>query len=452
MLITMFFISSASFAGSNIEAPIKLMTEIFPPFQYKHKDKVIGISSDIVNAIQKELEVDNEIETHLWSEAKEIIDNHENTALFSMLRTPERESDYKWVGPLSTMKLVFFKKKGSKITLNNIDDAKKIKRIGVTKGVANFEMLSNQGFRNLDVLTDFEDEENIRKLVDGEIDLWPTLLMSGLYNARLQGLAGEIEPIRDVIAFSGDLYIAFNIQTDDKIIQKWQSAFDKLKKEHVIDEIIGRYEAEKFNYSLIIKLFAGVLFIMAIVVYHNRKLSRMNKKLNELQGELQQQAEHDHLTSLYNRRYFEKISSTVIKLGKRSKQKTSIIIIDIDDFKLVNDTYGHHVGDNVIKFLSSSFLKNIRESDIAARVGGEEFVILLPNTNVESAIALASKIRSFVENSIININEKQTLKFTISLGVDEVLESDLDITPSLNRADKLLYKAKSSGKNRVEYI
>jgi len=448
----MLFVSPVTFAGNNEEPTIKLMTEIFPPFQYKHKDEVIGISSDIVNAIQAELKLNNKIEVHLWSEAKEIVDNNKNTALFSMLRTAERENKYKWVGPLSTMKLVFFKKKGSTITLNSIDDAKKVSKIGVTKGVANFEMLSKQGFTNLEVLTGSEDEENIRKLVDGDIDLWPTLLMAGLYNSRLQGLSGEIEPIKDVVAFGGDLYIAFNIQTDDEVIQKWQNALDSLIKDNVIAGITNRYEFEKIDYSLFIKILLGGFFIMAIIIYHNRKLSRMNKELHELQGQLQEQADHDHLTQLCNRRYFDNIASIVVKLDKRNKQQTCVILIDIDDFKLVNDTYGHHMGDNVLKHLSSCLLQHVRESDTVARIGGEEFVILLPNTNVEESINIASKIRIFIENSTVNIDKNKTLKFTISLGVGEVLENDENISSSLHRADKALYKAKGLGKNRVEYI
>lgn len=140
---------------------IRQMTEIFPSFQYKYHDKIIGINTDIVNAIQKEIHVNNKIEAKTWSKALRIVNSKKNTTLFSMLKTPERENKYKWVGPLSFMKLVFFKKKGSKITLHSIEDAKKVKRIGVTKGVANYEMLRKQGFTNLVVMRDAEDEENI---------------------------------------------------------------------------------------------------------------------------------------------------------------------------------------------------------------------------------------------------------------------------------------------------
>lgn len=436
---------------SNKDTPIKLMTELFPPFQYRHKGKTIGISTDIVKAIQKELSTHHKIDIYPWLEAKKILDSTENTALFSMLRTPEREHQYKWVGPLSTMKMVFFKKKGSDVSLNSLDDAKKINKIGVTEGVANFEMLSNQGFKNLEVLTGAVDEINIQKLVDGEIDLWPTLLMAGLYNASLSGLYGEIEPIKNVVAFKGDLYIAFNKQTSDEVINSWQNALDKLKQEKTIEHIVHRYKYEKTDYSLFIKILIAVLFIIGIVVYHNRKLSYMNTQLHKLQDELLDQAHRDHLTGLYNRRYFSDIARSILQLGKRNHQKTGIIIIDIDKFKLINDTFGHNIGDDILKHLSKLLLNRVRASDIVARFGGDEFVVLLPCTNVDDSIDMASKIRKLVANQSINLTDGKSLKFTISLGIAEVLDSDDDINLSLIRADKALYKAKNSGRNRAEY-
>ncbi len=226
----------------NADNTIKTMTEIFPPFQYKYDNKMIGISIEIVKAIKKEVNSNNKINVYPWARALKIVNKKKNSAIFSMLRTPEREKKYKWVGPLTSMKLVFFKKKGSPIILNTIEDAKKVGKIGVTKGVANFEMLSKQGFKNLDVITSGQDEKNIKKLAKGRIDLWPTLLMAGLYNAKRIGLSGEIVPIENVIAFSGDLYIAFNKKTDNRIIKQWQNALNRLKKDNTIQKIIKRYK------------------------------------------------------------------------------------------------------------------------------------------------------------------------------------------------------------------
>ncbi len=428
---------------------IKLMTEVFPPFQYKHQGNTIGISTDIVNAIQKELKIDNKIEVILWSKALTIVDSKKNTAIFSMLRTPERENKYKWVGPLSSMKLVFFKKKGSDITLNTIEDAKKVTSIGVTKGVANYEMLTSQGFTNLEIIDNAEDEVNIKKLVDGSIALWPTLLKAGFYNARLQGLVGEIEPIENVVAFSGDLYIAFNIQTDDKIILKWQNALNKLQKNNTIENITKRYYDKETDYSLIIKILIGIFFIVAITLYHNRRLSRVNKQLSQLQQELEEQAHRDSLTNLYNRRFFSEVATNIVSLKKREEQDVGIIMLDIDKFKLVNDTYGHGTGDDVLKDLASLLLKHTRISDIVARIGGEEFIVLLPNTSLEESVSIANKLRKIVEDTEIKIDDKNTLNFTISLGVTKMLENDKEIDTFLNRADDALYEAKDSGRNKV---
>jgi len=223
---------------------IKLMTEIFPPFQYREivNDELVGISVDIVEAIQKDINDKSPIKVYPWSRGMKILEKKKNSAIFSMLRTKERENKFKWVGPLTKMQLVFFKKKGSPITLKSLEDAKKVHKIGVTKNVANYDILKEQGFKNLDVIKRGVDEKNIKKLVKGRIDLWPALKDAGLYNAKIMGLKGEIVPIDNVVIFEGDLYIAFNKKTDDKIIQTWQKALNKLRKAGKIEKIKEKYQ------------------------------------------------------------------------------------------------------------------------------------------------------------------------------------------------------------------
>jgi polar amino acid transport system substrate-binding protein len=221
---------------------IKLMTEIFSPYQFKDDldGHLIGISTEIVQAIQKEVKDTSKIKVYPWVRANKILDKKKNTALFSMMRTPSREKRYKWVGPLDHLEVVFFKKKGSKITLKNIDDARKVKKIGVTKKVANYEILHAMGFKNLDVAGG-SDDKNIKKLLKGRIDLWPYVKAAGYYNAKKIGQAGMIVAIPNVVLAQGDLYIAFNKNTDDKIVKKWQKAFDKLLKNGTIAKIKARY-------------------------------------------------------------------------------------------------------------------------------------------------------------------------------------------------------------------
>jgi len=170
--------------------------------------------------------------------------------------------------------------------------------------------------------------------------------------------------------------------------------------------------------------------------------------LQDLQEELKLLASTDPMTQLYNRRYFTEMSESLLDLAKRNKTESAIIMLDIDKFKNVNDTYGHKVGDDVIISLSKTLQKLTRKSDIVSRWGGEEFVILLPNTNIDGALTIAQKIRVTVENLVLEKNRE--LKFTVSLGVSMVdTQNDLNIEASIGRADEALYEAKESGRNRV---
>jgi diguanylate cyclase (GGDEF)-like protein len=132
------------------------------------------------------------------------------------------------------------------------------------------------------------------------------------------------------------------------------------------------------------------------------------------------------------------------------KQNLSVIMMDIDSFKHVNDTYGHTVGDDVLVKLALKLKEISRESDVVCRFGGEEFIILLPVTDVEGAMILAEKIRE--ECSLLRIvsDKGEVFFFTLSLGVSQVdYEHDVDIKIAINKADKALYNAKNSGKNQV---
>lgn len=222
---------------------LKIMTEVFPPYQYKDEitKRLTGISTIIVESIQENIKDTNKIKVYPWSRGIKIVERKKNTALFSMLRTKDREDKYKWVGPLAKMQLVFFKRKGSPINIKTLEDAKKIKKIGVTKNVANYDILNSKGFKNLDIIKSGVDEKNIKKLVKGRIDLWPSLKTAGMYNAKKLGYENKIEIANNVIIFEGDLYIAFNKKTDDKIIIKWQTALDELVKNGTIDKIKSRY-------------------------------------------------------------------------------------------------------------------------------------------------------------------------------------------------------------------
>ena len=172
-----------------------------------------------------------------------------------------------------------------------------------------------------------------------------------------------------------------------------------------------------------------------------KELKNANKKLLEISSV-------DFLTNIPNRRYFFEVGNKSFHLAKREKHPLSIIYIDIDHFKSINDNYGHNIGDEILKLVSSKMNKLIRKSDILARTGGEEFTILLNNTDKENAFILAEKLRTTIENSYYRDKEFE-IQVTISLGISELQNDDEELDSIISRADKALYKAKNESRNKT---
>lgn len=174
----------------------------------------------------------------------------------------------------------------------------------------------------------------------------------------------------------------------------------------------------------------------------------MKKMLDEEYTAVEKLALTDSLTGILNRRAFFELSEKILKLTIRKKSTFSILIMDIDYFKKVNDVYGHFVGDDILNFLVSIVQKEIRESDIFARFGGEEFILLLPETDTDGAYQLAEKIRVSLEENPF-VENRLTVPITTSIGVSE-LKDEKFLRELIHRADEALYRAKGHGRNRVE--
>lgn len=178
----------------------------------------------------------------------------------------------------------------------------------------------------------------------------------------------------------------------------------------------------------------------------NTLLETIDKKTKELQL----LASVDPMTKLYNRRYLSDTSEYIMELSKRNKTPLSIIMIDIDFFKKINDKHGHKAGDAIIIEMASTLKSMIRASDIACRFGGEEFLVLLPETDLDAAIRVAQKIRKAVEHLVVAIGSEHKQSFTVSCGVSNVsVSKEKNIEPAINRADQALYEAKENGRNKV---
>ena len=178
------------------------------------------------------------------------------------------------------------------------------------------------------------------------------------------------------------------------------------------------------------------------------KLAQTIQELEQSRRFLKEQADTDPLTKLANRRSFFQSASTTLAQILRQNEHFSIIILDIDHFKRINDTYGHQAGDVVLQQLSMVLSTAIREGDTLARIGGEEFVVASPYTNRLAAIVLSERLRKAVENSEF-VFEGNRIPVTISLGIASLNKGGDDVDKLLAIADSRLYLAKQKGRNRI---
>ena len=282
---------------------------------------------------------------------------------------------------------------------------------------------------NIEILNELLGEDyEVLSALDGEFAIEiahedkPDLI---LLDVMMPGMDGfEVCRVLQLNKDTKDIPIVFiTAKTDDKSIEEGYKVggADYITKPFRPMELLAKVRRELRMQELI----------------HNFKKS---------QDELKFLASTDSMTKLYNRRYFLEASVNIINIAQRDKNNMSILMLDIDKFKNINDTYGHDVGDNVIVVFANILKNNVRKSDLVCRWGGEEFIILLHHTNIDDAFKLAEKIRHEIELLYVKIKDDKAIQFTTSIGVSTV-DSDLEL--AIKKSDEALYEAKESGRNKV---
>ena len=230
------------------------------------------------------------------------------------------------------------------------------------------------------------------------------------------------------------------------IFQKAVDSIDKEFEQEILNKWLSINYIKEVDYSLVFKVIGIFILILLIVLFFYLKQMKLKMQLKLL-------SITDSMTKLYNRRYFEETANNYFELAKRNESIVTLLMLDVDNFKHINDTYGHKVGDIVLIELSNLLQNLTRKSDIICRFGGEEFIILLSQTNIDTANIIAEKIRVNIENHAIKLDKLNDLKITVSIGVSQVnILTDKNIEDCIKRSDEALYKAKNSGKNKVILI
>lgn len=237
----------------------------------------------------------------------------------------------------------------------------------------------------------------------------------------------------DEVSFNGKDYFIYY----SSIATTNLSIVQLIDKQEVLQDRLN------FMFSLLCVYIGGTIFILIVlflnIIDHNT-----------IEKELILKATTDSLTGVNNRGYFMEKAHDLFIRAKEFKSYFSVLILDIDHFKNVNDTYGHAIGDLVLKALSESCRLSLRKEDLFGRIGGEEFAVALPNTNKEEAFRIAEKLRKELSLLVVAAENKH-ITFTVSIGVSMLQGSDTSVNELIKRADDALYSAKNLGRNRVEF-
>ncbi|MHC8316672.1 substrate-binding periplasmic protein [Pseudomonas sp. LB3P31] len=233
---------SGAQAAEGPATDLVLLTENFPPYNmakngknFAQDENINGIATDIVREMFKRADITYSLTLRFpWERVYKLALEKPGYGVFVMARLPDRENLFKWVGPIGPDDWIMLAKADSKISLETLDEARKY-RIGAYKGDAIAETLTKQGLKPIVVL---RDQDNAKKLINGQIDLWATGDPAGRYLARQDGVNG----LKTVLRFnSAELYLALNKEVPDATVAKLQAALDQMRKDGLVDEIMSRY-------------------------------------------------------------------------------------------------------------------------------------------------------------------------------------------------------------------
>ncbi|XOB61777.1 diguanylate cyclase [Campylobacterota bacterium DY0563] len=374
-----------------------------------------------------------------------------------------RKDLFLFTQPTDSFLVNIYKNKSSK----NISDLKDIKGKSIGLVVDNIcGQLIDKNLYNRYFYHNYNDL--ITALNDGQIDAFcypkPLIERKLDLNENIVSLNKSLKEIKRAIGISKQNFHLLPIFND---------ALTELKLTGELDYLTEKWfnkhnyiELTKSETIFLILSFLGISFTSLVVIFYflskkrwlitkdiledeirkkTNALRIQNKRLKTIHKKLKEQSNKDALTKIYNRKFYNEKIKELLSLYNRYENTFSYLMFDIDDFKKINDIYGHIVGDKVLIELANIVSDDIRVTDYFFRVGGEEFVILLSDTTLEESKAVAEKIKDSISEKVKVID---SLRVTVSIGLTEVLKGDEEES-IYKRADANLYKAKHTGKNRV---
>ncbi|MCB9096439.1 MAG: transporter substrate-binding domain-containing protein [Arcobacter sp.] len=413
------------------------------PFEYiDGKGNHNGITKDYLDSISKKIGMKtNFIKTENFEQTLQFLKEKKCEIAFAISSTPSNKKYLLFTEPY----LDFPQVVATRTDVSFINDINDIldKKVAITKNkeISEILKLKYPNFKPIEVNNSIEGLVKVsNKKIDAFVDFLPTISrnINLVSNGNLK-IAGKIDenPTLRFASRNDDLLL-------HSILQKSISSFEEHEKKVILDKwLTVRFEYGT-DYSLLWKVILSATLLLGLFAYWNHKIRQAHKIIEKQNLQLEKLATTDKLTGIYNRTKLDELLINEMDRSYRYNHNFACAIIDIDYFKKVNDTYGHLVGDSVIKEIAILIKNSIRKSDYFGRWGGEEFLLILPEIEKQELQKLLEKIKNVIgEHPINEIGTK-----TVSIGATLYIYNDT-ITSIIKRADDALYTAKDSGRNKV---
>lgn len=415
------------------------------PFEKLHNGKHIGMSADYMRIIASKLNIPfTVVPTSSWSQSIEYAKARKCDIFSLAMETPERKTYMDFTASYLSTPLVI----ATKTDEFFIADLSEVldKKLGIVRGYAYKELLTLQ-YPAINLVEVDNIKQGLESVDHGELFGFIDTLAAIGY--RMQ--KGYIGSLKVAGRINQNWELGIGVRNDEpvlrEILDKAIASVDANTQQAIMNQWMSISYEQGFDYTVLWKAAALIGLVLLFLFYRYRMLKAHNATLVALNNELKILSITDSLTKIYNRRYLDKRLREGIQLAKRYKTPFSLILMDIDDFKIINDTYGHDRGDKVLQKVVEILSGSSRATDIVGRWGGEEFLIICPHSTLESARVVAQKMCQALQQEAYGID----MPVTGSFGIVEYAEND-DSDTIIKRVDKALYRAKDEGKNRVVTI
>jgi polar amino acid transport system substrate-binding protein len=405
------------------------------PLEMNDKGQHVGMAADYINVMQKTIGIPiTVVQTKTWLESLAFAKQRQCDIFSLAMETPERKTYMNFTKPYMVIPLVLVSKR-DKVFYSDIGVITD-KPIGIAKGYAYGEILRVR-YPKVHFVEVESENDGIKRVQEGKLFGTIGTLATMAYQIQKEYFGS----LKIVGKFDEKWELGVGVRNDEPLLKEiFEKAIDTIgqqESQNILNKWVSVSYESKVDYGYIYKIVGVIFLIVLIVVYRQYHLNKYNARLEILSNT-------DKLTGIYNRLKLDDMLEYEKKQFDRFARPLSIIMLDLDFFKKVNDNYGHKAGDETLKAICKIILGQKRESDIFGRWGGEEFLLVCPETDIHGARALAEKLRKAIETHEFPIITSMTASF----GVAEFEKYD-SIVKVFDRADHALYAAKESGRNKV---